>query len=62
MCRQIICKYHAWRYDLDGNLTYVQQEEEFFGLDKERYGLVPVHCAVEGFIFVNFAAEPEQCD
>ena len=60
-CRQFVCKYHAWRYDLDGNLTFVQQEEEFFDLDKNRYGLVPVHCDVwEGFIFVNFAPEPEQ--
>ena len=25
-CRQFTCKYHAWRYDLDGNLTFVQQE------------------------------------
>ncbi len=61
VCRQFTCKYHAWRYDLDGKLTYVQQEGEFFDLDKSRYGLVPVHCDVwEGFIFVNFAKEPEQ--
>ncbi len=61
VCRQFTCKYHAWRYDLDGNLTFVQQEGEFFDLDKSRYGLVPVHCEVwEGFIFVNFAPEPEQ--
>ena len=61
ICRQFTCKYHAWRYDLDGNLTFVQQEGEFFDLDKSRYGLVPVHCDVwEGFIFVNFAEEPEQ--
>ncbi len=33
-CRQFTCKYHAWRYDLDGKLTFVQQEEEFFDLDK----------------------------
>ena len=60
-CRQFTCKYHAWRFDLDGNLTFVQQEEEFFDLDKSRYPLVAVHCEVwEGFIFVNFAAEPEQ--
>jgi phenylpropionate dioxygenase-like ring-hydroxylating dioxygenase large terminal subunit len=60
-CRQFTCKYHAWRYDLDGNLTFVQQESEFFDLDKTRYGLVPVHCEVwEGFIFVNFAEVPEQ--
>jgi phenylpropionate dioxygenase-like ring-hydroxylating dioxygenase large terminal subunit len=45
-CRQFTCKYHAWRYDLDGNLTFVQQEEEFFDLDKSRYGLVGVHCEV----------------
>src|ERR1700761_576543 len=56
VCRQFTCKYHAWRYDLDGNLTFVQQEEEFFDLDKSRYGLVSVHCDVwEGFIFINFA-------
>ena len=60
-CRQFTCKYHGWRYDLDGALTFVQQEGEFFNLDKERYGLVPVHCEVwAGFIFVNFAPEPEQ--
>ncbi|GAA5061306.1 aromatic ring-hydroxylating oxygenase subunit alpha [Nocardia callitridis] len=60
-CRQFTCKYHAWRYNLDGALTHVQQESEFFDLDKERYGLVSVHCEVwEGFIFVNFAQEPEQ--
>ena len=41
--------------------TFVQQEEEFFDLDKSRYGLVAVHCDVwEGFIFVNLAREPEQ--
>ena len=57
-----VCRHrHAWRFDLDGNLTFVQQEEEFFDLDKSRYPLVAVHCEVwEGFIFVNFAAEPEQ--
>jgi Rieske 2Fe-2S family protein len=61
VCRQFTCKYHGWRYDLDGALTFVQQEEEFFNLDKERYGLVPVHCEVwAGFVFVNFAPEPEQ--
>ncbi len=55
-CKQFTCKYHAWRYDLDGHLTFVQQEGEFFDLDKNRYGLVSVHCEVwEGFIFVNFA-------
>ncbi len=32
-CRQFTCKYHAWRYDLDGALKFVQQPGEFFDLD-----------------------------
>jgi len=53
-CRQFTCKYHAWRYSLDGELTFIQQEDEFFDVDKSQYGLVPVRCEVwEGFIFVN---------
>ena len=53
-CRQFTCKYHGWRYGLDGACTFVQQESEFFDLDKADYGLVPVHCDVwAGFIFVN---------
>jgi len=56
-CRQFTCKYHAWRYDLDGALTFVQQESEFFDLDKADYGLVAVQCEVwEGFVFVNLDA------
>ena len=55
MCRQFECKYHAWRFDLEGELTFVQQEGEFFDLDKKEYGLAGVQCEVwEGFIFVNF--------
>jgi phenylpropionate dioxygenase-like ring-hydroxylating dioxygenase large terminal subunit len=53
-CRQFTCKYHAWRYDLEGALTFVQQEEEFFDLDKADYGLRSVQCEVwEGFIWIN---------
>jgi phenylpropionate dioxygenase-like ring-hydroxylating dioxygenase large terminal subunit len=53
-CRQFTCKYHAWRYSLTGELTYVQQEGEFFDLDKADYGLKSVRCEVwEGFIFIN---------
>ncbi|MGI8329489.1 aromatic ring-hydroxylating oxygenase subunit alpha [Actinomadura scrupuli] len=53
-CRQFACKYHGWRYDLTGKLTFVQQEGEFFDLDKADYGLKEVACDVwEGFIFVN---------
>ncbi|MET0728488.1 MAG: aromatic ring-hydroxylating dioxygenase subunit alpha [Acidimicrobiales bacterium] len=57
-CRQFTCKYHGWRYDLDGALNFVQQESEFFDLDMSEYGLLPVRCDVwEGFIFVNLDPE-----
>jgi Rieske 2Fe-2S family protein len=60
-CRQFVCKYHGWRYELDGSCAFVQQEGEFFDLDKSRYGLVPVHCDVwAGFVFVNLAERPQQ--
>jgi phenylpropionate dioxygenase-like ring-hydroxylating dioxygenase large terminal subunit len=53
-CRSFTCKYHGWRYELDGALTFVQQEEEFFDLDKADYPLASVRCEVwEGFVFVN---------
>jgi hypothetical protein len=38
LCRQFTCN-HGWRYDLDGPLTFVQQEAEFFDVDKSGYGL-----------------------
>ncbi len=54
VCRNFTCKYHGWRYGLEGELTFVQQEEEFFNLDKADYSLASVQCEVwEGFIFVN---------
>jgi phenylpropionate dioxygenase-like ring-hydroxylating dioxygenase large terminal subunit len=57
-CRQFTCKYHGWRYGLAGDLTFVQQEDEFFDLDKAAYGLVPVQVDTwEGFIFVNLDKE-----
>jgi phenylpropionate dioxygenase-like ring-hydroxylating dioxygenase large terminal subunit len=57
-CRQFTCKYHAWRYGLDGELTFIQQEDEFFGVDKSQYGLKAVRCEIwEGFIFVNLDPE-----
>jgi phenylpropionate dioxygenase-like ring-hydroxylating dioxygenase large terminal subunit len=57
-CRAFTCKYHAWRYDLEGKLTFVQQESEFFDIDKSKYGLMQVRTEVwEGFIFVNLDPE-----
>jgi phenylpropionate dioxygenase-like ring-hydroxylating dioxygenase large terminal subunit len=53
-CRNFTCKYHGWRYGLEGDLNFVQQEEEFFDLDKSDYGLKDVSVDTwEGFIWVN---------
>lgn len=53
-CRQFTCKYHGWRYGIEGDLTFVQQQEEFFDLDTADFGLAPVQCEVwQGFVFVN---------
>ncbi len=60
-CRQFSCKYHGWRYNLDGTLAFVQQEAEFFDLDKSAHGLAPVHCDTwAGFVFVHLDASPTQ--
>jgi glycine betaine catabolism A len=59
MARQFACKYHGWRYGLDGGCTYVHQKDEFFDIDEAELGLAAVHCEVwAGFIFVNLADEP----
>jgi phenylpropionate dioxygenase-like ring-hydroxylating dioxygenase large terminal subunit len=60
VCRQFTCKYHAWRYGLDGELTFIQQEDEFFGVDKAEYGLKEVPCDIwEGFVFANLDPDAE---
>jgi phenylpropionate dioxygenase-like ring-hydroxylating dioxygenase large terminal subunit len=58
-CRQFSCKYHGWRYGLDGCVTHVTNEQEFFDLDKDSLGMPKVHCEVfAGFVFVNLAKDP----
>ena len=59
--RQLACKYHGWRYGLDGACTFVHQQNEFFDLDTADLSLVPVHCEVwSGFVFVNLDGTPGQ--
>jgi phenylpropionate dioxygenase-like ring-hydroxylating dioxygenase large terminal subunit len=58
-CRQFQCKYHGWRYGLDGCVSHVTLEEEFFDLDKGSLRMPEVHCEVfAGFVFVNLADDP----
>lgn len=51
----IVCPYHQWTYDLNGNLLFAGNEmgEDF---DKSLHGLKKVHCRVGGgFIFICLA-------
>jgi phenylpropionate dioxygenase-like ring-hydroxylating dioxygenase large terminal subunit len=41
-CRSSQCKYHAWRYNLDGELTFVQQESSSSTSTRRTIGLAPV--------------------
>ena len=58
-CRQFTCKYHGWRYSLEGEIAYVNNAPDFGGLDPEKLKLPEIHCDVwAGFIFVHFAKNP----
>jgi glycine betaine catabolism A len=60
-CRQLACKYHGWRYGLDGEINYVHNAPEFFDLKAEELALPKIHCEVwAGFIFINLMDEPTQ--
>ncbi len=60
-CRQISCKYHGWRYELDGEISYVHNAPEFFDLKAEDLALPKIHCDVwAGFVYINLDKEPRQ--
>jgi Rieske 2Fe-2S family protein len=52
------CPYHAWLYDLDGNLIDAYDTHDDF--DMAENGLIACHMRVEeGHIFLNFSREKE---
>jgi phenylpropionate dioxygenase-like ring-hydroxylating dioxygenase large terminal subunit len=53
------CAYHAWTYDLNGDLRGVPGEDQFYDLDRKTCALTPISCDLwEGFIFLNFDPAP----
>ena len=59
-CREFACKYHGWRYGLDGKLTHQTAPDQFFDVDTSKLGMPRLHCeAFAGFIFVSLAKDPE---
>ena len=54
------CAYHAWTYDVDGNLGIVPHQDQFpAGVNCAERSLQPVHAAVwDGFVFICMADNP----
>lgn len=51
---ELTCKYHGWRYALDGRLRAATGFGASEGFDPREFGLVPVRTEIwRGFIFVN---------
>ncbi|MGB0866315.1 MAG: SRPBCC family protein [Granulosicoccaceae bacterium] len=50
----LVCPYHQWTYDLDGNLSFAKEMGGDF--DPKAHGLHGVHCcSVEGLLFICLA-------
>lgn len=50
---RVICPYHAWAFDLNGNLVAISGEETFGDVDKDSLGLIELPCEEKfGFIYV----------
>jgi phenylpropionate dioxygenase-like ring-hydroxylating dioxygenase large terminal subunit len=55
---KITCPYHAWSYNLDGELLKAPHMTEEMGFDKADFGLHPVSVGTwGGFIFLNLTPE-----
>lgn len=56
----VVCRYHGWRYALDGRLASARHFGPAQGFDPRDYALHPVKCERwRGFIFMNMDLEAE---
>ncbi|MDG1987835.1 MAG: aromatic ring-hydroxylating dioxygenase subunit alpha [Halieaceae bacterium] len=59
--RTFTCKFHGWRYALDGRVDHIPDKEGFPGIDCKNIKLKQLNTAIwQGFIFVNINDQPEQ--
>ncbi len=54
---RLTCPYHAWTYDLDGNLLVARQMPGSFQREAHSLKSLPVRL-IEGLIFTTFATDP----
>jgi phenylpropionate dioxygenase-like ring-hydroxylating dioxygenase large terminal subunit len=62
---KIICPFHGWRWDTSGRNEFVLERQEFRGgkLTEADVALREIKSVVfAGFIFINFASDPEPFD
>lgn len=59
--KKLVCRYHGWAYELDGQLRNAAHMNEDF--DKTGVSLKRIYCEIlEGMIYVNFADKPSSFD
>lgn len=59
----LACKYHGWRYGLDGRLLSARDFGPAQGFDARQFGLNGIACAVwRGFVFINMDTNASPLD
>jgi carnitine monooxygenase subunit len=54
--KKLVCPYHGWTYEKDGQLSGVPNKADYGGLDRSRLGLNAVDMEIwQGFIFVRLS-------
>jgi choline monooxygenase len=54
----LVCRYHGWKYALDGRLASARDFGVAEGFDPREYALFPIVCETwRGFVFVNLDAD-----
>jgi choline monooxygenase len=59
-CKLIVCPYHSWSYELNGDLRATPEMDKTLNFNKPDYGLIPIAIDTWGnFLFINFDKNPE---